>query len=171
MKRIFVIIALAGLVLLTGSCDFFRIIAGRPTYAEIEFKRSEIKAEEEEHKAKMDSLKKAEREISDSLAVLDSIAENGEIIMDPSKLGGLYTTVLAARYYIVIGSFMDKSNASRLAAKVSGKGYEVTLISFRNGYNAVGVCPGSSLVATYERLKQLRKQPFCPKGAWILVNE
>ncbi|MCI1640007.1 MAG: SPOR domain-containing protein [Bacteroidales bacterium] len=171
MKKIFVIIALAASVLLTGSCDFFRIIAGRPTSAEIEFKKSEINAEKKAHKAKLDSLKKAELEISDSLAVLDSIAANGEIIMNPSKLGGLYTTVLNAKYYIVIGSFMDKSNASRLAVDVSGKGYEVTLISFRNGYNAVGVCPGSSLVETYGRLKQLRKQPFCPKGAWILANE
>ena len=172
MKRILLCISSLALVLcLAGGCDFLRALAGRPTSAEIEIKRREIAAEEAAHQARLDSLKKAEKQIADSLAVIDSLKSRNETMLNPSKLGGLKASELPGKYYIIVGAFMEKANAEKKAAKLKESGYEATLISFRNGYNAVGICPSATLAQVYESLRKIQGQDFCPKDAWILVNE
>jgi hypothetical protein len=171
MKRTTIILTLLSTVLITGSCDFFRIIAGRPDSAEIEQKRLAIEAERSAHQAAMDSLKKVERQLADSLAIVDSLKRKNETVMNPAKLGGLYTTALDAKYYVIIGSFMEKANARRLADEVSAKGYPAILIGFKNGYNAVGICPSGTLVDVYDALGKVKNEKFCPQGAWILEND
>ena len=92
-------------------------------------------------------------------------------MLNPSKLGGLKASELSGKYYIIVGAFMEKANAEKKAAKLKESGYEATLISFRNGYNAVGICPSATLAQVYESLRKIQGQDFCPKDAWILVNE
>jgi hypothetical protein len=170
MKKLTVLSMLLLTIFLTGSCDFFRSIAGRPTSAEIEQKLIQIKSEEAAHKAMVDSLKKVEKAYADSLAVVDSMSRKKETLMNTNKLGGLNSNSAYAKYYIIIGSFMDKANAKRLADKVGNLGYPATLICFKNGYNAVGICPSGTLVDVYTALNKIKNEKFCPSGAWILAN-
>ena len=58
-----------------------------------------------------------------------------------------------------------------LLNKVADKGYNPALISFRNGFVAVGVCPCNTLKAVSDSLKGVKQEKFCPKDVWILVNE
>ena len=161
----------ASVFVLTG-CDFFRSLAGRPTSRELEMKRIEImKAEEAAHQARLDSIKREHMAVQDSIAMLDSISQQGGTILNPSTLGGLFTTKLEARYYIVVGSFRSRNNAELLFRKASDKGYSPALISFRNGLIAVGLCPVNNLKEALAALRTVRKESFCPSDVWILVNE
>lgn len=171
MKRgLWVIMAVAALTL-TG-CDLFRTLAGRPTSEEIENKRLEIiMAQKAVEQARLDSLRMEQKIVLDSIAALDSIKQQGGTILNPSKLGGLFATKLEARYYIIVGSFRQRTNAEILLNKVSEVGYAPALICFRNGMMAVGLCPVNTLPDALVSLKTVKAEPFCPKDVWILVNE
>ncbi|MBQ9184371.1 MAG: SPOR domain-containing protein [Bacteroidales bacterium] len=170
MKKIFILLCLAGVMALTG-CDAFRSLAGKPTSSEIQLKKSIIDSLNAAHQARIDSLKRIEKALSDSLAVLDSLKQSGGTILNPSSMGGLFTTRLDYRYYVVIGAFTQRSYAERLLTKAKEAGYIATLISFRNGYNAVGLSQTDHLEKAFAALKQIKEEPFCPKDVWILVNE
>jgi hypothetical protein len=114
--------------------------------------------------------------MADSLAareahLLDSLSQAKGTILNPTKMGGLYTTRLESRYYIVVGAFRTRSYAERKLVKCNEAGYTATIISFRNGLLAVAVCPSDSLNDTVKKLRELRGNGICPEDGWILANE
>ena len=177
MRKNFIIVVLA-LVTLLSSCDFIRTIAGRPTSAQIEQMRQEqMAAQEARHQATLDSLAKVEKQMADSLEalekhLLDSLSQAQGTVLNPAKLGGLYTTKLEAKYCIVVGAFRNRAYAERKLTQCKEAGYNsASIISFRNGLMAVAVCPSDSLAETVKTLKQLRGQGICPPDSWILINQ
>ena len=173
MKKSCIFLIVAAVLCLTG-CDFMRKLAGRPTSEDVEMKRIEIlRAEEAALQARLDSLRKVEqRMIQDSLNALDSIRQIGGSILNPASLGGLFATKLEARYYIILGSFRTRANAESLFKVAKEAGYKPALISFgKGGLIAVGVSPVNRLPDAYTALNDVRKEKFCPKDVWILVNE
>jgi len=163
--------ALCAAILLLGGCDFFRRAAGRPTSADIAAKRDAIERETMAHEARMDSLRQVQKQISDSLAVMDSIKAFSKSVVEARQLKAESKAGLGARYYVIVGSFSKVSNARAFADKITAKGYPATLISYKNGFTAVGICPSDKLQEVYASLKKVSKEPFCPKGAWILNND
>lgn len=171
MNKVIVLLMGVSLFALTG-CDFFRTLAGRPTSEEIEVRKLEIlKAEQAAAQAILDSIKREQQIALDSLAALDSIKQFGGTVLNPAKLGGLFTTRLEARYYVIVGAFMFRSNAEALLKKAKAAGYQPAIINFNNGMNAVGLAPCNNIVDAKEALKSVRKESFCPKDVWILLNE
>lgn len=175
MKRS-LIIALA-LVTLVSSCDFVRTLAGRPTSAQLEqIRQQRMAAEEARHQATLDSMDRVQKHMADSLEalekyLLDSLTQAKGTVLNPSKMGGLYTTKLEAKYCIVVGAFRNRYYAERKLKECNNAGYTATIISFRNGLMAVSVCPSNSLAETLNTLKQLRGTGICPPDSWILINE
>ena len=94
------LILLAVLLLSVTGCDFIRTLAGRPTSAQVETIRKEkIAAEEARHQAVLDSMEQAKQALADSMArleahLLDSLSQAKGTVLNPSKLGGLFTTKL-----------------------------------------------------------------------------
>ena len=86
MKQFHSIFLLVLLSLSLSSCDLFRKIAGRPTSADIEKKRSALEMEQKAHSDRLDSLKLLQTQISDSLAALDSIRLQGSSIVEARQL-------------------------------------------------------------------------------------
>lgn len=171
MKKVLLFLSVLSLLSLSG-CDMFRRLAGRPTAKELEqLKVEALKRQEAVHMARIDSLKKVEKTLSDSIAVLDSIRQLHGTILNPSEIGGLFTTKLDFMYYIVVGSFKDRTNAESLLLDAKDEGYQPVLISFRNGFNAVGIAPANDLFHIFQSLKQVRTEKFCPDDVWILVND
>lgn len=171
MKKSYILLIAVSLSVFTG-CDFFRSLAGRPTSEDIENKRIEImRAQEAALQARLDSLKHAQSIVEDSLAALDSIRQYGGSILNPAALGGLFSTKLDARYYIIVGTFKSRSNAEALFERASRRGYSPALINFRSGKMAVGLCPENRLQDALAALKEVKKEPFCPSDVWVLVNE
>ena len=102
MKRSY-ILAFFAVMLLVSGCDFFRKVAGRPTSADLQAKRTEItyveaqKAELAREQARLDSLEavaQKEREARemaerDSLAAHQTLKEKGCQIYELKSLKGL----------------------------------------------------------------------------------
>ena len=171
MKKSMILMLMVTLTVVTG-CDFFRKLAGRPTSEDIEAKRVAImRAEEAAHQARLDSINMEHQKVVDSLAMMDSIKQQRGAILKPSELGGIISTGLESRYYIIIGSFRSRANAEYLCNNASVAEYSPEFICFRNGLIAVGVAPSNNIKNTYEALKKVRTEKFCPSDVWILVNE
>ena len=174
MKKTLILVLAA--VTLVSSCDFVRTLAGRPTSAQLEqIRKSRMAAEEARHQARLDSMEKAEKAMAEALAareahLLASLMQGRGTVLNPSKLGGLFTTKLDSKYYIVVGAFRNRSNAERKLTQCNNAGYTATIISFRNGLLAVAVCPSNDLEQTLKTLKELRGTEVCPKDGWILMN-
>ncbi len=170
--RTAVIISAVSMLLPLAGCDMFRSLAGRPTAEEVELMRIEkLKAEEAVRRHRVDSLARLQAEMEDSLAIMDSLSQIQGTILNPSEMGGLFTTRLDSRYYIVVGSFRSRHNAESLFSEVSANGYHPILINFRNGFNSIAVSPSDSLREAFRALKTVKAEPFCPDDVWILVNE
>ena len=171
------IITLVALVPLVVGCDFVRTLAGRPTSAQLEqIRKEKLAALEAAHQARLDSLEQREKQMADSLEklearLLDSLVQARGTILNPSKLGGLFTTKLEAKYCIVVGAFRTRSYSERKLNECNKAGYKATIISFRNGLNAVAVCPSDSLDETLKILRKIRGTGICPEDGWILVNK
>lgn len=172
MRKSVILLMLAVMTIVTG-CDFFRVLAGRPTGKDIDARRVEImKSEEAALQVRLDSIRLAEEKVAaDSLAALDSLAAQGIVITGASRLGGLAADVSAHRYHIIAGAFRDKANARKLAGKAESEGYEAELIECRTGIIAVGLCPSDRIAVTYNAMQRLRHESFFPKDSWILLNE
>lgn len=176
MKKTYVLLAFAALFMLTG-CDFLRKMAGRPTSDVIEARRLEIIKQEKEaeiarEQARLDSIIRLQQEVRDSIAALDSIRQQGGTVLNPTNLGGLFSTKLEARYYVVVGAFRSRANAEGLLKRIKAEGeFSPALINFRNGMIAVGVCPQNRIQDASASMKEVKTKSFCPADVWILVNE
>ena len=175
MKKFIIVLALTALTV--QGCDFVRTIAGRPTSAKVEAMRQEqIKLEEERHQARLDSMKKAQQQMADSLAaleayLLDSLSHSKGVLKSPANLGGLGNSELDSKYYMVVGAFRDIANARRKQSACYDAGYPAQIVHFRNGLNAVAVCPSNTLTELMDKSSELKKNPVCPPDAWMLVNQ
>ncbi len=173
-KSILVVLAVSAIIL--SGCDFLRAVAGRPTSKEVEAIRVErARQEQERHQARLDSLKSIQKRLADSLAMeqylLDSLAQSKGTVMTPSNLGGIKVANLEYKYYIVVGAFRDPANALRKKKSCDDAGFPAQIINFRNGLNAVALCPSNSIAETLRNLKNVKGTNFCPKDGWILVNQ
>jgi len=177
MKKTRFIVTLAFAALLVTGCDFFRALGGRPTSADLEAKRQELAARAEaEHAARLDSVATIEKQLKDSLEameahLIDSLSNTKGAMMTPGNLGGLGESRLATRYCIVVGAFRSAENAARKVNRCNEAGYPASVLVFKNGLNAVAVCPSDSLGETVRNLKTLRGSSVCPSDGWILVSD
>ena len=186
MKVRHILFLLLTLVALSG-CDFFRKVAGRPTSSDIQEKKILVeqdkadKLAKAQEQARLDSLAEVKFRLAlaeetlkqDSLAALKALYDQNCMLYNLQSLKGLASGELSHRYYIVMGSFKEEENADKLLSKVEKKdsSLEPQKIHFRNRMIAVGVCPSNKLTEVVEVLGDVKEYPFCPKDAWVLVNE
>lgn len=169
MKKLTVIMMLFASMLLLGGCDLFRKMAGRPTSADIEAKRKMIERYEAARQRTADSIERVRSMVCDSLAVMDSLANAAAPLIESRPISDDSRRTMNCRYYVIIGAFGNRANAEKRASTAASRGYEATLISYRNGFTAVGICPSDNIVTAYSSLKEVREGGFCP-DAWILDN-
>lgn len=93
------------------------------------------------------------------------------IVLNSSQLGGFLSSNLKMRYYVVVGAFADKLNAEKLLLQAKEKDFDGVIVTFKNGLNAVCICPSNYIDKAFERLEKLKNESFCPEDVWILVNE
>ena len=162
---------LAALCGCTQVKDLLRRAAGRPTSEEIAVKQARIEAEEAAHQARLDSLRSYQQAQADSLELLDRIKASRTMMMTASSVRGLSRKGLKYRYYVVVGTFGSASNSKAQAARATAAGHDTVVIPFNNGFTAVAIDGNDRLATVWEGLQQTRKESFCPRDAWILINE
>ena len=110
-KSAFIPLALCVMFVFTG-CDFMRKLGGRPTSEDIERVKVQIlMAEKAALQASLDSLRAEKQSVQDSIDALELFVQQGGTVLNPSKLGGLFTTKLQYKYYVIIGAFRTRSYA------------------------------------------------------------
>ena len=175
-NKILVFSAFLLVLLVCGGCDMFRSLAGRPTSSDIAAMRAVIEAREAAERARQDSLERVAREEAAAAArraaALDTLASMKGYLRRPSSLGGLSAdSVPSGVYSIVIGSYLDRANAVKFSEKLTEDGFPAEAVRFRNGFTAVCVCPTDDPAEIVSSLSRVRREKFCPKEVWILVNE
>ena len=163
----FIPLLIAVALAVTG-CDFFRILAGRPTSKEIEAKREIISRQEVA--APVDTIPEvtatdAEESpiVEDKESVIKEVAPEKEKVVEikPAADG-------KKRFYVVIASFSNPDNARKSLARMADRGYQGELLSLKGGYTGVGICGTDDEQEAKESLKQVKRQDFCPPGIWII---
>jgi len=171
------ILALAVAATLTCSCDFIRMVAGRPTSAQLEqMHQEQLQEQQARHQARLDSMKRVQQQMADSLAaleryLLDSLTQSKGTLLSPVKESAADNPQLEAMYYIGVGAFRTEAYAQRKVQQCEAAGYPATQVKYRSGVTVVAICPSNSLDQTLKNLRQIRGTEFCPKEGWILVNK
>ena len=166
--RIFSIFCILASCVAVCGCDAFRKLAGRPTSAELSAYAQALEKAELEHSRKIDSLQTLRMDLTDSLALLDSLNSLKSALVATRELDLASCPKLDGKYYIIVGAFRSEDNASILCAKVKKAGYNAAVIPYKNGFFAVGAHPAVEFSAAYAHYKAVRKESFCPADAWIL---
>ncbi|MBR5175558.1 MAG: SPOR domain-containing protein [Bacteroidales bacterium] len=165
-KVLQIAVVLLSVAIMTSGCDFFRMLAGRPTSKDIEAKRAEILRSAQDDKQKPYS----------------AAAEQGDARMDaavPGRPAGEQAVVPAGeqtgkkivgkkRYYVIMGAFSSKDNAVKYAERIKTYGYEPEFFGFTEGRTAVGIGGTDDPEEVKAFMKELKGQGFCPEGVWIL---
>ena len=174
-NKILVISAFLLVVLVSGGCDMFRSLAGRPTSADIESMRTALAAREAAESARRDSLERVRLEAEKAAniaAAVDTLESMKGLLRTPARFNGLAAgSEPGSKYYIVVGSFRDRANAVKYSETLTSDGFPAEAVGFRNGFTAVGVCPTDDPSVLLASLRSVRKEKFCPKEVWVLVNE
>ena len=179
MRRITVICAFVLLLQLAAGCDFFRVVAGRPTSKELELKREtavaqEIAEREAEARERFvrDSLSAIEKHRTDSVAAEAFFKETKVSRIRSGALPGLNTSEFPYRYCIVLAGFTMPQNAENFSARLKEAGYEPVVLRYTRGNNTVvGVCPTDDIAAIRASYEKVRTEKFCPRDAWIFIKD
>lgn len=113
-----------------------------------------------------------EKAIADSLEAIEILKKNNCVMFNLSRHKGVSSGKLSHRYYIIVGSFRDAANADKFMTKVAqDPTMEPVKMHFRTGMDAIGVCPRNKLSEIADVIGYVKDQKFCPKDAWVLVNQ
>ena len=158
MRRSLAIVSvLLSAALLATGCDFFRVLAGRPTSKEIEAKRVEIlrASVRNNHAAKKDKDSAQQDDGPSTSSGTGDVTSSG-------------TGKEKKRFYVIMGAFSSRENAERYAEKIKEYGYEPEFFGFKEGRTAVGIGGTDDPEEAKAFMNKLKGQDFCPGGVWIL---
>lgn len=143
MKPIKIVTILLTASLLFSGCDFFRSILGKPTSKEIEAARI---AQEAAAAAKRDSIARAE---------------------EMARLAAEAARTVYSNYYVIMGCYKIPANAERFKARLKAKGYDVTEMRFKNGYDVLAIYGSETLREAYRHRDALLERGEDPYDMWI----
>jgi len=166
--RSLITIVISVALCMTG-CDFLRHVAGRPDSEAVAAKADSIKAADAAEAARKAVEAAAAAYKADSLAAENDLAALQRISFD--EVRRLFAQAPDSLYAIVIGSFGEDANASKLVRSIEEAGVSGATLLHRNGHKAVVVCPTGDIVKLHSAYVALKGQPWWPKDAWILVNQ
>lgn len=183
-KVLQIAVVLLSVAMMASGCDFFRMLAGRPTSKDIEVKREKIlRSAQDDKVVAQDDKDSVPQQDQDSVQVVkletaaserqddgqrphSAAAEQSEARMDaavPARPAGE-----KKRYYVIMGAFSSKDNAVKYAERIKSFGYEPEFFGFTEGRTAVGVGGTDDPEEAKAFMRELKGQDFCPEGVWIL---
>lgn len=162
MKKVLTAISLLTLLFAVSGCDFVRKMAGRPTSEEIAEKAARIKALEQARNSEP---------AADTLWLDTMKSELDVPVIGTRHMQKVLVTPLDHKYYVMLGTFAQKSNATGLRKWVASSGYDARIIEYENGLSSVVVDCGDDYDVFKANLQKIRRQSFCPKDICVLYAE
>ena len=162
-------ILLKSMLALAVAVSFFGSCANKEMWDKLNDLEARLDSLEAVAQKEREAREMAER---DSLAAHQTLKEKGCQIYELKSLKGLSSGELSHRYYLIVGSFKEGANADKFISKVAKDSLmQPVKVKFRTGMIAVGVCPRNKIADMPSVIEEVRTKKFCPKDAWILVNE
>ncbi|MDP3436351.1 MAG: SPOR domain-containing protein [Bacteroidales bacterium] len=153
----FFLILMTAIMVVTG-CDWVRLQLGMATSEDIA------------------ALKKDQQQpdtsamLRDSLAIADSLsrAQTDSIkALQAKPAGEMKKADMTNRYHVILGSFKDYSNSTRMIESLKGKGFSPSAIDFKNGFRVVSIASYGTLGTAFNEMYRLRDQNFGPDDIWV----
>ena len=171
-RRFLILVALLSVTMVVTGCDFFRVLAGRPTSKEIEAKRAEIlRSAQDDKVVAQDDKDSVPQQDQDSVQVAKPETAASERWDDGQRPHSAVPARPAGekkRYYVIMGAFSSRENAEKYAERIKSFGYEPEFFGFTEGRTAVGVGGTDDPEEAKAFMRELKGQDFCPEGVWIL---
>ena len=136
--------------MLDTGCDWLRGHLGMATTNEIEATLYEMKKAEE---VKRDA---------DSFSLIESEKREREEEKKRAK-----ESVVLERYHVIVGSFKEHSNATRVVKRFEERGYTPHQFDFHNGFKVVSVAAFRYLTPAYTEIFNLLDLDLAEDDAWI----
>lgn len=163
-KVLQIAVVLLSVAMMASGCDFFRMLAGRPTSKDIEVKREEILRSAQEESPVNPGMTEGKPGMTQE-ASLPAVTGNPE---PAAAEQGEARRIEKKRYYVIMGAFSSKDNAVKYAERIKAYGYEPEFFGFTEGRTAVGIGGTDDPEEVKAFMKELKGQDFCPEGVWIL---
>ena len=160
------LILMTAIMLVTG-CDWVRLQLGMATSEDIaalkkDQQQPDTTAMVKDSSAIADSLNRVEADTTKTQAE-QSVAT----ISQPEASGEIKKADMTNRYHVILGSFKDFSNSSRMIEALKGKGFLPSAIDFKNGFRVVSIASYSTLGEAFNEMYKLRDQNFGPDDIWV----
>ena len=171
-RRFLILVALLSVTMVVTGCDFFRVLAGRPTSKEIEAKRAEIlRSAQDDKVVAQDDKGSVPQQDQDSVQVVKpetAASERRDDGQRPHSAVPVRPAGEKKRFYVIMGAFSSRENAEKYAERIKSFGYEPEFFGFTEGRTAVGVGGTDDPEEAKAFMRELKGQDFCPEGVWIL---
>ena len=155
----FFLTLITAIMIVTG-CDWIRLQLGMATSEDI------AALKKDQQQTETTAVVKDSSAIADSLsrAKADSIKAQQT---QGRSAGKIKKADMTNRYHVILGSFKDYSNSSRMIDALNGKGFSPSAIDFKNGFRVVSIASYGTLGAAFNEMYKLRDQNFGPDDIWV----
>ena len=170
-KVLQIAVVLLSVAMMASGCDFFRMLAGRPTSKDIEVKREKILRSYQEGSPVNPGMTEGKPGMTEEKPGMTQEASLPAVTGNPEPAAaeqGEARRIEKKRYYVIMGAFSSKDNAVKYAERIKAYGYEPEFFGFTEGRTAVGIGGTDDPEEVKAFMKELKGQDFCPEGVWIL---
>lgn len=162
----FFLILMTAIMVVTG-CDWIRLQLGMATSEDIaalkkDRQQPDTTLMKRDSSTVVDSLNSVQK---DSLKIQTEVSDT-----TAEKLGStleIKKADLTNRYHVILGSFKDFSNSSRMLETLKEKGFSPSAIDFKNGFRVVSIASYGTLGSAFNEMYKLRDQNFGPDDIWV----
>jgi len=85
---------------------------------------------------------------------------------EPTQTTPVQTTPVN-RYHVIVGSFKEYSNASKMAEFLKGKGYNPTMMDFRNGFRVVSAASFPNMGPAFTEMYKIADLGIIKDDIWV----
>ncbi|GAB1473036.1 hypothetical protein MASR2M69_04770 [Bacteroidota bacterium] len=71
------------------------------------------------------------------------------------------------RYHVIVGSFKDHTNAAKMAEYLRGKGYNPSLMDFRNGFRVVSAASFPQMGPAFTEMYKIADMNIIKDDIWV----
>lgn len=153
-KKLFFLLLITSI--LNFGCDRVRSFFGMATSQDLE----EVRVEQQREARAKQIADSIEKSAKDSLLLTEEEPkESSPTIPSNKRVEGIF--------HIIVGSFKEPVNASKMVEKLKEMGYTPTLFHFKNGYNGVSLISFSEIDAAYNHIAIIKSQDQFVSSSWI----